>query len=128
MFVCSCQYLGMLLSRIVECARAHDSNRIALMLNSVLCHKCENLMAIKSTTTAALGRINGMDVGMGTAGSSWGDSDVCGTVVRMVAGRECLHRQPCLVSVLLGSCFAMFVQRIGIAVVSRARLFVFSNR
>ena len=33
------------------------------MLHSVVCHGCE--MAIKSTTTAALGRINGMDVGCG---------------------------------------------------------------
>ena len=69
-----------------------------------------------------------MDVGMWTAGASRGDSDVCGTVVRMGAGRECLHRQPCLVPVLLGSWCAMFVQRIGIAVVSRVRLFGFSNR
>ena len=44
-----------------------------------------------------------------------------GTVVRMVAVRECLHRQPCLVSLLLGSCCAMLVQRIGIAVASRVR-------
>ena len=83
---------------------------------------------MKSTTTAAFGRINGMDVGMGAAGASRGGSDACGTVVRMVAGCECLHRQPCLVSVQLGSCYTMFVQRIGIAVVSRVRLFFVSNR
>ena len=70
-----------------------------------------------------------MDVGMGAAGASRGGSDACGTVVRMVAVRECLHRQPCLVSVLLGSCwFAALVQRIGIAVVSRVCLVVFLNR
>ena len=84
-------------------------------------------MAIKSTTTAASGRINGMDVGMGTAGASRGGSDVCGTVVRMVADRECLHRQPCLVSLLLGICCAMLVQRNGIAVACRVRWFAVSN-
>ena len=78
-------------------------------------------MAMKSTTTAALARINGMDVGMGAAGASRTGPDVCATVIGMVAVRECLHRQPCLVSVLLGSCCAMLVQRIGIAVVSRVR-------
>ena len=48
-----------------------------------------------------------------------------GTVVRMVAVRECLHRQPCLVSLLLGSCCAMLVQRIGIAVARRVRESIF---
>ena len=65
-------------------------------------------------------------------GDCWCFSDrfgrVCHCVGWMVAVRECLLGQPCLVSVLLGSCCAVLVQRIGIAVVSRVCLFVFSNR
>ena len=80
-----------------------------------------------TTAMAAVGSIIGMDVGMGTAGASRGGSDVCGTVVRMVADCECLHRQPCFVSLLLGICCAMLVQRNGIAVASRVRWFAVSN-